>query len=196
MADKKSILIIVTSAGKYEKVGFRTGLWLGELTHFWDVAKDAGFDLTIASIDGGHVPLDPESLAHDVLGQLGTDKRYADREFMNLLEDTMSVADVNVADYAAICHGPAGLLNVRLSNGDYLVKDKDVTGFSWPEEELAQRGEAVPFRLQDDLKERGGKYTLADKPFDTYVVEDGRLITGQNPGSAKAVADAVVKQLS
>ena len=186
MADKKSILIIVTSAGKYEKVGFRTGLWLGELTHFWDVAKDAGFDLTIASIDGGHVPLDPESLAHDVLGQLGTDKRYADREFMNLLEDTMSVADVNVADYdaiylpgghgvmfdfpqseklaslitgfyesdkivAAVCHGPAGLLNVRLSNGDYLVKDKDVTGFSWPEEELAQRGEAVPFRLQDDV---------------------------------------------
>ena len=231
MADKKSILIIVTSAGKYEKVGFRTGLWLGELTHFWDVAKDAGFDLTIASIDGGHVPLDPESLAHDVLGQLGTDKRYADREFMNLLEDTMPVADVNVADYdaiylpgghgvmfdfpqseklaslitgfyesdkivAAVCHGPAGLLNVRLSNGDYLVKDKDVTGFSWPEEELAQRGEAVPFRLQDDLKERGGKYTLADKPFDTYVVQDGRLITGQNPGSAKAVADAVVKQLS
>src|ERR1035437_8001169 len=195
MADKKSILIIATSAGKYEKVGFRTGLWLGELTHFWDVAKDAGFDLTIASIDGGHVPLDPESLAHDVLGQLGTDKRYADREFMNLLEDTMPVADVNVADYdaiylpgghgvmfdfpqseklaslitgfyesdkivAAVCHGPAGLLNVRLSNGDYLVKDKDVTGFSWPEEELAQRGEAVPFRLQDDLKERGGKYTL------------------------------------
>ena len=54
----------------------------------------------------------------------------------------------------------------------------------------------VPFSLQDDLKERAGKYTLADQPFDTYVVEDGRLITGQNPGSAKAVAGAVVKQLS
>ena len=103
------------------------------------------------STDGGHVPLDPESPAHDVLGQLGTDQRYADREFMNLLEDTMSVADVNVADYdaiylpgghgvmfdfpqseklaslitgfyesgkivSAVCHGPAGLLNVRLSS--------------------------------------------------------------------------------
>jgi putative intracellular protease/amidase len=46
-------------------------------------------------------------------------------------------------------------------------------------------------------RERAGKYTLADQPFDTYVVEDGRLITGQNPGSAKAVAaGAVVKQLS
>src|SRR5674476_1078682 len=107
MADKKSILIIVTSAGKYEKVGFRTGLWLGELTHFWDVAKDAGFDLTIASIDGGHVPLDPESLAHDVLGQLGTDKRYADREFMNLLEDTMSVSTGQV-DRVVVCDVDVG----------------------------------------------------------------------------------------
>jgi hypothetical protein len=71
--------------------------------------------------------------------------------------------------------------NVRLSNGDYLVTDKDVTGFSWPEKELAQRGEAVPFGLQDDLKERTGKYTLADQPFDTYVVENGRLITGRTP---------------
>src|SRR5450759_378842 len=102
MADKKSILLIVTSVGEYEKVGFRTGLWLGELTHFWDVANDAGFDLTIASIEGGYVPLDPESLAHDVLGELGTGKRYADRELMKLLKDTKSVADVNVADYDAI----------------------------------------------------------------------------------------------
>jgi hypothetical protein len=90
----------------------------------------------------------------------------------------------------------AGVINVRLSNGDYLVTDKDVTVFSWSEEELAQRGEAVPFSLQDDQKERAGKYTLADQPFDTYVVEDGRLITGQNsePGSAKAVTKAVVKR--
>ena len=88
------------------------------------------------------------------------------------------------------------MINVRLSNGDYLVTDKDVTGFSWPEVELAQRGEAVPFSLQDDLKESAGKYTLADQPFDTYVLEDGRLITGQNPGSPQAVAGAVVKQLS
>ncbi|MET7320265.1 hypothetical protein [Streptomyces sp. NPDC005549] len=73
------ILIIVTSVGEYEKVGYRTGLWLGELTHFYDVAEQAGFACTVASIKGGHVPLDPESLAHDVLGELGTDKRYAER---------------------------------------------------------------------------------------------------------------------
>lgn len=228
MATNK-ILIIVTSVGEYEKVGYRTGLWLGELTHFWDVAEEAGFTMDIASPAGGQVPLDPESLAHDFLGELGTDKRYRDREFMNLLENTLKASEVNVEDYdaiyftgghgvmfdfrgedlgaitakfyetgrvvSAVCHGPAGLLNVPLSTGDPLVKGKNVTGFSWPEEELAQRADAVPFSLQEELTKLGANYSIADKPFDTYVVEDGRLITGQNPGSARAVAEAVVKKL-
>ena len=58
-----------------------------------------------------------------------------------------------------------------------------------------QRAEAVPFSLQDALQRRGGKYSVADKPFRTYVGTDGRLITGQNPGSARAVGEAVVAAL-
>src|SRR5689334_1238761 len=76
------ILIIVTNVGEYEKVGYRTGLWLGELTHFWDVAERAGFPMEIASPLGGYVPIDPESLAHDVLKQGDTEERYKDRSFM------------------------------------------------------------------------------------------------------------------
>lgn len=53
---------------------------------------------------------------------------------------------------ATVCHGAAGLLNVTLSNGDPLIKGKRVTGFSWPEEELANRAEAVPCNVQEDLK--------------------------------------------
>jgi putative intracellular protease/amidase len=98
----KKFQIIVTNAGEYEKVGMRTGLWLGELTHFWDVAKQAGFSMDIASRAGGRIPLDPESLAHEVLAEMGTEKRYRDRRFMDLLEDTKKVADINVEDYDAI----------------------------------------------------------------------------------------------
>ncbi|OUS97693.1 type 1 glutamine amidotransferase domain-containing protein [Rhodococcus sp. NCIMB 12038] len=229
MSKSNRILVIVTNAGQYEKVGYRTGLWLGELTHFYDYVTDHGYQVDIVSPAGGFVPIDPESLAHDVLDELGTDKRYRDREFMNLLDDTKKVTDIDVEDYAAIyftgghgvmfdfrgdalgavtatfydtgrivsavCHGPAGLLNVPLGNGDPLVKGKNVTGFSWPEEEAAQRADAVPFRLEDELKKLGAHYSMAAKPFETYVVEDGRLITGQNPGSARAVAEAVVKAL-
>ena len=57
------ILCVVTNAADYEKVGYRTGLWLGELTHFVDAVKKAGYAVDIASPQGGYVPLDPESLA-------------------------------------------------------------------------------------------------------------------------------------
>jgi putative intracellular protease/amidase len=226
----KKFQIIVTNAGEYEKVGMRTGLWLGELTHFWDVAEQAGFSMDIASPAGGRIPLDPESLAHEVLAEMGTEKRYRDRRFMDLLEDTKKIADINVEDYDAIyltgghgtmfdfsqskdledlmarfyetgrfvstvCHGATGLLNVNLSTGEPLVKGKKVTGFSWPEEVLAKREDAVPFNLEEELRKIGAEYSKADKPFEVHVIENGRLITGQNPGSARAVAEALIKRL-
>jgi putative intracellular protease/amidase len=64
--------------------------------------------------------------------------------------------------------------------------------FGW---EAAQRDDAVPYSLQDELKKLGAPYSIAEEPFETHVVEDGRLITGQNPGSARAVAEAVVERL-
>jgi putative intracellular protease/amidase len=109
-----------------------------------------------------------ESLAHNVLNVLDSEKRYREREFMDLL---------------------------RLDNGEPLVKGKNVTGFSWLEEVAAQRADAVPFSLQDALERRGCKYSVADNPFGTHVVTDGRLITGQNPASARAVGEAVVAAL-
>jgi putative intracellular protease/amidase len=87
---------------------------------------------------------------------------------------------------STVCHGATGLLNVKLSNGEYLVNGKEVTGFSWPEEGLAGREQAVPFNLEEELKKRGAKYSRAEQPFAPYVRGDGRLITGQNPGSARA----------
>ena len=227
---KGKILVIVTNAGEYEKVGMRTGLWLGELTHFWDFAEEAGFSMDIASPSGGRIPLDPESLVHEVLSELGTEKRYRDRRYMDLLENTKKVANVNVEDYDAIyltgghgtmfdfrqskaletlmarfyetgrivstvCHGATGLLNVNLSNGEPLIKGKKVTGFSWPEEIIAKRDDSVPFNLEEELKKLGADYSKAGKPFEVHVIEDGRLITGQNPGSARAVAEAVIRRL-
>jgi putative intracellular protease/amidase len=84
---------------------------------------------------------------------------------------------------------------VKLSGGEYLIRDKDVTGFSWKEEELAQREKAVPYNLEEELKERGARYSKSSVPFKSYVVEDGLLITGQNPASAAPVGEAVVKRL-
>lgn len=96
---------------------------------------------------------------------------------------------------AAICHGVGGLLNVRLSDGEYLIKGKELTGFDWFEETLARRKNEVPFNLEAALKERGVIYKKAFIPMTSNVVVDGSLITGQNPFSSKEMAKVVIEQL-
>lgn len=93
---------------------------------------------------------------------------------------------------AAVCHGPAALVNIKLSNGKYLVAGKNVAGFSNTEEEAAGLTKVMPFLLESRLTERGGKYTKAAN-WAEHVVTDGRLVTGQNPASAHGVGQAVAK---
>lgn len=97
---------------------------------------------------------------------------------------------------SAICHGVSGLLNVRLSNGEYMIKGKKLTGFSWFEESLARRKEEVPFDLEALLKERGADYEKALIPLTSKVVVDTNLITGQDPFSSKEMAEVVMQQLN
>lgn len=96
---------------------------------------------------------------------------------------------------ASVCHAPAVLLNVKLSSGEYLVKGKKVTSFTNTEEEAVQLQDIVPFLLEDALKEKGALYSQADD-WSSNVVTDGKLITGQNPGSSEAVAKELLRILS
>lgn len=93
-----------------------------------------------------------------------------------------------------VCHAPAALVKVKAANGEPLVKGKAVTGFSNIEEEAVQLTSIVPFLLEDELKKLGGKYS-SGSPWESYVQQDGLLITGQNPGSSEAVAHLLVKTL-
>jgi putative intracellular protease/amidase len=234
MAETSNILIIVTNVDQYDRVGFRTGLWLGELTHFWDAVEEQGFRSEIASPSGGWVPLDPQGLMIPEMGhnsRLGGDvtNHYRDKQFMDQLNRTKSLSDVCARDYDAIylagghgtmwdfrspelgrlvaefyesgkivssvCHGPVGFLEARLSDGRWLVQDKEMTAFSWAEEKADNRDDVVPFNLEEELKARGARYSKAAIPFGKHVVEDGRLITGQNPASARGVGEAVARAL-
>jgi putative intracellular protease/amidase len=93
---------------------------------------------------------------------------------------------------AAVCHGPCGIVNVKQSNGDYLLKGKKVCGFTNAEED-AVKG-VVPFSLEDKMKERGGVF-VPEANWAANVQQDGRLLTGQNPASAKPLAEAFVNVL-
>lgn len=92
----------------------------------------------------------------------------------------------------AVCHAPVAFTNVRDSNGEYLVKGRQVTGFTNSEEQAVALAKIVPFLLEDRLKERGGRYSKA-ADFEPYVQVDGLMVTGQNPASSAPGAEALLK---
>ncbi|KXV59939.1 dimethyl sulfoxide reductase [Acetobacter senegalensis] len=96
---------------------------------------------------------------------------------------------------SAVCHGYCGLLNTRLADGSFLVSGRKITGFSWAEERLAGVSGEIPYNAESEMKERGALYEKALLPFMSHVVTDGRLVTGQNPFSARATAKKILSLL-
>lgn len=96
---------------------------------------------------------------------------------------------------AAVCHGPAALVNVKLANNQYLIANKHLTAFSNAEEQAVGLTQVMPYSLQDELKQHGAIYSAA-APMTPHLVVDGRLITGQNPESATDVGNAIAQQLA
>jgi putative intracellular protease/amidase len=95
---------------------------------------------------------------------------------------------------SAVCHGPAGLVNIRLANDRYLVDGKVVAGFTNAEEAAVGLSNVVPYSLETKLIDRGATLEQAEN-FQAKTVVSDRLVTGQNPASAMGVGEAVVKLL-
>lgn len=137
-------------------------------------------EISIADFDavfypGGHGPL--WDLAED-------------QNSISLIEQALQ-ADKPVA---LVCHAPGVLRHVKGSDEQPIVKGKSVTGFSNTEESAVGLTEIVPFLVEDMLKENGGQYSKAED-WQVYVQQDGLLITGQNPASSAATAEALLKSL-
>ena len=142
-------------------------------THKLADVKESDYDAVF--YPGGHGPL----------WDLATDKNS-----IALIESFYS----NKKPVAFVCHSPGALKNVKV-NGEYLVKGKKVTGFSNTEEEAVGLTNVVPFLLEDALQTNGAIYSKLDD-WQPYAIEDGLLITGQNPASSKLVAEKLLKQLN
>lgn len=117
----------------------------------------------------------------------------------DLVEDKTSIKLIesfynNNKPVAFVCHAPAVLKHVKNNDNEPLVKGKKVTGFTNEEEAAVQLTDIVPFLLEDMLKNNGGEYSKIGD-WQPYAVEDGLLITGQNPGSSEKVADLLNKKL-
>jgi len=232
-AAKKPILLVLTNHAKLGDTGKRTGFYLSEAAHPWEVFSKAGYAVTLASPVGGFAPLDPKSYdLKDETNAAFWKKAGSGEEKDNTLgvKTTKAMADLNPADFAAVffagghgtmwdfredkeiqkftatlyedggvvaavCHGPAALIDVKLTDGEPLVKGKKVAAFTNAEEEAVGLTSTVPYLLQTELEKAGATHVPAEN-FKESAVLDGRLATGQNPASAKKTAELVVEALA
>jgi len=118
----------------------------------------------------------------------------------DLAEDKTSIALIEAMaaagkPVAVVCHAPGVLRHVKGADGQPLVKGKRVTGFTNTEEEAVGLTEVVPFLVEDMLKQNGGQYERG-ADWASFVLTDGKLVTGQNPASSEEAAQALIRLLA
>lgn len=221
----KHILFIVTSTDKIGTSNVKTGYEFSEVAdpHFEFVK--AGFTVDFASILGGMPPEDGYDETHKNSVLFRNSTGFKRLNLSNKLEDInieaydaiffpgglgpmVDLLDNNTVKncitkfyengkiISAVCHGSVAFLNVKLSDGNFLIKGKKITSFTTAEEEIKKHhlGEIIPFLLDNALINLGANFSNKN-PFESYVVIDENIITGQNPRSANGVAKAVIQKL-
>lgn len=214
--DNKKILMVLTSHGTLGNTGKTTGFYVSEASHPYHVfVHQANYTVDLVSPLGGEPPRDGEDDS-DPLNQTFLDE-MAEQLANTMTPDQVNPTDYDAIFYAgghgtmwdfpddkalaeiaahiyeaggvvgAVCHGPAALVNISLSNGQYLVDGKKLTSFTNDEEKAMELDAEVPFLLESKLVERGAEFRQAPN-FEAHVETGERLVTGQNPASAQAVA--------
>ncbi|WP_445361874.1 type 1 glutamine amidotransferase domain-containing protein [Microbulbifer sp. EKSA005] len=222
----KKVLIPVTNHATLGETDQANGTYSPELTHAIHVFMESGLDYDIASIKGGKAPLYGTDIEGDDINQkVLNDSDFQNRINNTIPMSQLNTADYDAVFYpggfgllsdlatnedfaklsaeiygeggtlAAVCHGPAGFLPITLSNGEKLLASKSVTGFTREEEIDFGTINDIPFLLEESLARGAARYNKV-QPWQEFVIEDGRVISGQNPASAHGVGVAIAKQLA
>jgi putative intracellular protease/amidase len=215
------LLMIVTSHGEIDGEP-TTGVWFSEFSEPFAVFRAAGIDIMVASPRGGPAPVDPRGYpsaaeiagVRDALERLNATRPLAklreadfDAVFMPGGHGPMFDLAVDpklkalIADFwragkpvGAVCHGPASLLDVKLDDGSTLLQGRRVTGFTRGEDAVDALFAHMPFSLQDRMIAEGANF-IEQPPRSVHTETDGLLVTGQNPASADATAEAFLAVL-
>ena len=221
----KKILIPVTNHATLGTTDQANGTFSPEITHAIHVFTQHGFDYDIASIKGGQVPVYGTDIEGDEVNQqVLASEDFKNRTNSSLPVSELNIDDYDAIFYpggfgllsdlasneefaklaathyekggliGAVCHGPAALLPITLSSGDALLANKSVTSFTREEEVDYGTINDIPFLLEEALARKAARFSKV-QPWQDFVIEDERVITGQNPASAHSVATAMVKQL-
>jgi putative intracellular protease/amidase len=219
------VLFALTSHGDLGDTGRSTGFYVPEVAHPAQVFRAAGYQIAFVSVAGGSPPrdgvkpddavvgeflADPEVVA--ALGDTPTPKTLDGGDYdviffaggHGTMWDFPGASDLgalaasvyeNGGVVAAVCHGPAGLVDLRLSDGSLLVEGREVSSFTDEEEQAVGLADVVPFLLESTLVQCGARHTKGPN-FASHAVRDGRLVTGQNPASANLVAELALAALA
>ena len=221
----KKILIPVTNHATLGTTDQANGTFSPEITHAIHVFTQHGFDYDIASIKGGQVPVYGTDIEGDEVNQqVLASEDFKNRTNSSLPVSELNIDDYDAIFYpggfgllsdlasneefaklaathyekggliGAVCHGPAALLPITLSSGEALLANKSVTSFTREEEVDYGTIHDIPFLLEEALARKAVRFNKV-QPWQDFVIEDERVITGQNPASAHSVATAMVKQL-
>lgn len=229
-ATEPKILVVVTSYSGEITPGHFTGYWAEEFVLPCEIFLEKGFSLVVATPDGKTPVADPASLNEEMRISLESReiKDLLDSSLSLEIVDPTDFSGVFIVGghgvlwdlvynsdldriinqliidptkfVAAVCHGPAALVNIKDSNGESVLKNRKVTGFSIEEELAVKLYNVVKISpLQGQLGTRlkvasNNNYSFRPN-WQPYVVKDGNLITGQNPFSSKDVAIEIVKFL-
>ncbi|MEH6582684.1 MAG: type 1 glutamine amidotransferase domain-containing protein [Halioglobus sp.] len=222
----KKILIVVTNHATLGDTDQANGTYAVELTHPLNVFLEAGYEYDIASIKGGQAPIYGAEVEGDEINRkILSSKEFQDRFNNTIPVSQLKVNDYDAIYYpggfgllsdlatndefaklsaehyekggvlGSVCHGPAGFLPITLSNGESLIANKTVTGFTREEEIDFGTIDDIPFLLEESLTRLAAQYSKR-QPWQVHVIDDNRVITGQNPQSAHGVGQAIVKRLS
>lgn len=220
----KKILVLVTNHATLGAAQEKNGTFAPELTHALHEFLHADMAFDIASLEGGAAPLYGDDVDDGINLEVLKDARVSAAISDTKRIDQLDPNDYGAVFYpggfgvlydlaksekagkltatifedggvvGAVCHGPAGLLPVTLSNGENILKNITVTGFTYEEEKDFGTLAKIPYLLEESLTRAAGQYSKKG-PWLTFIIEQGRVITGQNPQSAAAVGKAMVAQL-
>ena len=218
----KRILFVLTNNDKLGNTGKHTGYTMSEAARPWKVFTDFGYEVDFASPLGGCPPVhsfgmkDPDILAfqtnENVQTKLQTTLKPSQVDWKKYdaiyyvgghgtmwdFPDNKELQKITLSMYeggkviSALCHGTVALTNIKLSNGKNLIADKKISAFSNKEEIEAKLDSIMPFLPENKVREKGGIYVSAPN-WSYNVVTDGNIITGQNPESAKGIAQEIIK---